>query len=242
MNEPVILILGITLIASILTLLTGFGIGTILTPVFLLFFDVKTSILMVAVVHGLTNLFKVILFRQHIDWRIIRRFGLLSMIGAVIGGMLQIVIYSDAIKVALGMVLIFLGIQVYLPRLQQLRVPRRMDIVGGFASGLLGGLVGNQGAIRSAYLINYPINKQAFIATAALIACLVDLTRIPVYLAGYGQILIPHMALLSAVVATAYLGTLIGKRLVAYLSLERFRKIVAGMIALSGLFLAAGGG
>ena len=111
---------------------------------------------------------------------------------------------------------------------------------GGFASGFLGGLVGNQGAIRSAYLINYPIKKKAFIATAALIACLVDVTRIPVYLAVYGQELLPHMGLLVLIVTTAYVGTLMGKRLVAHLSLEKFKKAVAGVIVLTGLLLAVG--
>ncbi len=239
MDNSVILILGITFMASALTLMTGFGIGTILTPVFLLFFEVKVAILMVAVVHGLTNLFKVILFRQHVDGRIIRRFGLLSIIGAIVGGGLQIYLYSDVVKVILGLILIYLGIQIYLPKLNQVSLPQRSDFLGGFASGFLGGLVGNQGAIRSDYLINYPIKKEAFIATAALIACLVDVTRIPVYLAGYGQKLIPHIGFLATVVATAYLGTLVGKRMAISLSLEKFKKAVAGVIVLTGFLLAA---
>src|SRR3989338_5161669 len=68
MTEINIIIPAVTaFLAAALTLMTGFGLGTILTPVFLLFYDVKIAILIVAVVHLLNNLLKFSLFSRHIN-------------------------------------------------------------------------------------------------------------------------------------------------------------------------------
>lgn len=82
-----------TVIAAFLaagfTLMTGFGLGTILTPVFLLFYDVKVAILIVAVVHLSNNLLKLSLFKENFNLEILKRFGVLTLVGAFIGAYLQ---------------------------------------------------------------------------------------------------------------------------------------------------------
>ena len=44
---------------SLLTLFSGFGLGTLLMPVFALFFPVEVAVASTAVVHAANNLFKV---------------------------------------------------------------------------------------------------------------------------------------------------------------------------------------
>jgi len=146
-------------LAAVLTLMTGFGLGTILTPVFLLFYDVKIAILIVAIVHLLNNLAKVSIFRRAIEFNLLKRFGIVTLIGAFAGSLLQGAIDSSEVKIVLGVALIFLGIKEISGFGEKMRLPRRIDFMGGFLSGLLGGLVGNQGAVRSAYLLNYPLSK-----------------------------------------------------------------------------------
>lgn len=55
--------------------------------------------------------------------------------------------------------------------------------VAGAVSGLLGGLVGNQGGLRSAALPGFGLSKQSFVATATAVGLIVDGARMPVYLA-----------------------------------------------------------
>lgn len=233
---PIIIYIG-AFAAAILTLMTGFGVGTVLTPIFTFFFEVQIAILMVAVIHFSNNLFKLYLFRKHIDKAIIMKFGVLSIIGAFVGAFLQVYMQSHALKVFLGIALIILAGREFIPTKKEFQLPKSIDAIGGFASGLLGGLVGNQGAVRSAYLLNYNISKDAFIASGTLIACFVDATRIPLYLYNYGDKLSSEWLFIGSVVATAYIGTLIGKRVVAYLPLKAFKKIVAGVIILMGIVL-----
>jgi len=230
----------VTFLASLLTLVTGFGLGTILTPVFTLVYEVKLAILLVAIIHFLNNLLKFSLFRKSVDFTIIKRFGLVSIVGAILGAFLQVYLYSGVLKIILGVVLIALGIAEYVPRSLSIRFPPKIDYAGGFLSGLLGGLVGNQGAIRSAYLLNYKISKETFIATATVIALAIDATRIPVYLVLHQEYISRIQIDILIVIAVAFLGTLVGKRVVTFLSTTLFKKIVAGFVLLIGVLFTFG--
>lgn len=231
-----------TVIAAFLaagfTLMTGFGLGTILTPVFLLFYDVKVAILIVAVVHLSNNLLKLSLFKENFNLEILKRFGMLTLVGAFIGAYLQGSINSQAVKVILGIALIFLGLKEVLPSAEKVRLPKKIDFIGGFLSGLLGGFVGNQGAIRSAYLLNYNIPKETFIVTAAVIASIVDITRIPIYVFYNREILANNIILILITTASAFAGTIIGKRVVSRFSHKAFKLYVAGAIVVIGMLLA----
>ena len=70
------------LFASGLTLFSGFGLGTILTPVFALFFPVTTAVAMTAIVHLANNLFKIGLVGRDADWPVVLRFGLPAALAA----------------------------------------------------------------------------------------------------------------------------------------------------------------
>src|SRR3989337_3893691 len=106
--SPIIIYIG-AFAAAILTLMTGFGVGTVLTPIFTFFFEVQIAILMVAVIHFSNNLFKLYLFRKHIDKAIIMKFGVLSIIGAFVGAFLQVYMQSHALRIFLGVALIILA-------------------------------------------------------------------------------------------------------------------------------------
>jgi uncharacterized protein len=224
--------------ASTITLMTGFGLGTILTPVFLIFYDVKIAILIVAIVHLSNNLLKLSLFSRHISLDIIKRFGVLTLAGAFIGAFFQGKMDSSAVKILLGVSLIFLGMKEAAGFGEKLRLPQKIDFIGGFLSGLLGGFVGNQGAIRSAYLLNYNISKETFVATAAIIASVADFTRIPVYIFSNRDVLSENGLLLLITTISAFAGTFAGKRFLKKISLKTFKTYVAAMIIIIGILLA----
>lgn len=225
-------------LSASLTLMTGFGLGTILTPVFLIFYDVKIAILIVAVAHLSNNLLKISLFSGHISIDILKRFGALTLIGAFIGAFFQGKMDSSLVKILLGASLIFLGLKEATGFGEKLRLPQKIDFIGGFLSGLLGGFVGNQGAIRSAYLLNYNIPKETFVATAAIIASVVDITRIPVYIYSNKDVLADNLILLLITTASAFAGTFAGKRFLKKISLKAFKIYVASMIIIIGVLLS----
>lgn len=57
-----IIIISLTaFLVAILTFFSGFGLGTILTPVFMIFFPVDLAIALTGVVHFFNNIFKLVL-------------------------------------------------------------------------------------------------------------------------------------------------------------------------------------
>jgi uncharacterized protein len=113
--------------------------------------------------------------------------------------------------------------------------------VAGALSGLLGGLVGNQGGIRSAALIGFDLRKEMFVGTATAIGLFVDGARVPVYL--YTQhdelrgLLVWIVLAISGVVA----GTLIGSKVLGRIPHLWFRRVLALMLAVLGTAMVVRG-
>ncbi len=75
-------------IASLLTFFSGFGLSTILTPVFILFFPIDVAIALTGIVHLLNNLFKMALVGKKAVWEVAWKFGLPAILGAFVGARL----------------------------------------------------------------------------------------------------------------------------------------------------------
>ena len=80
------------LVTSLLTFFTGFGLGTILTPVFAIFFPVEIAIALTGIVHFLNNIFKLALVGLHADKRVALKFGVPAFIFAFVGALALIAI------------------------------------------------------------------------------------------------------------------------------------------------------
>ncbi|NCU31500.1 MAG: sulfite exporter TauE/SafE family protein, partial [Candidatus Moranbacteria bacterium] len=84
-----IIIIGIAAFATaILTFFSGFGLGTILTPVFVIFFPVEVAIALTGVVHFTNNLFKIALVGKSANKTVLLRFGIPAIILAFVGAWL----------------------------------------------------------------------------------------------------------------------------------------------------------
>lgn len=231
------LLILVTLGTSVVTLFTGFGVGTIMMPVMALFFDVKVAIFLAAIVHFFNNMSRLVLYRSEINWKIIQRFGIVSIIGAFIGSYTQIYLDSAWLKVVVGLFLTIYSLLSLIPNHIKFELPNSVDVIGGFLSGLIGGLIGNQGAIRSLYLLKYKLDKKELIVSSALIAIVIDSTRIPVYAYTNYHYLQENLVLLSLVVTSAILGTVIGSRLLPKVSYDLFKKIILIAVLVLGILM-----
>jgi len=162
-----VLVPAVAFVASLLTLFSGFGLGTLLLPAFALFFSTPLAVAMTAVVHLLNNLFKLGLMARDADRGMVIRFGVPSIAGALIGAVLLGFI-GDIAPVAtyatfgnhmatvtwtglvIGVLIAAFGVLELLPLGTKLALPARWLPVGGLLSGFFGGLSGHQGALRSA--------------------------------------------------------------------------------------------
>ena len=107
--------------------------------------------------------------------------------------------------------------------------------LGGSLSGFLAGLIGMGGAIRSSFLVAFNLPKEVYVGTSAMIAVVIDLTRIPTYLFTRAVEWNPDFMLIPLLVLSAYLGVRVGKILLAKINQETFRRIVSVALLLAGL-------
>jgi len=89
---------------------------------------------------------------------------------------------SRGLTIVFGLLLLFAAFSEISGLARRMRFRGWVAWLAGALSGMLGGLVGNQGGIRSAALIGFGLRKELFVGTATAIALFVDGARVPVYL------------------------------------------------------------
>lgn len=250
-------ILGAAFLAAVLTLFSGFGLGTILMPVVAIFFPLAVAVAMTALVHLLNNLLKLALLWINVNWPVVWRFGIPALVAAVPGAWLlthlsalpELHAYTfmgaeaviTPVKVIVGLLLIVFATLEWMPVLQYMNLSPLSLPIGGVLSGFFGGLSGHQGAFRSAFLVRAGLDTHQFVGTNAAIAALVDITRLAVY-GIKTSFLIEQMdmGLLVAATAAAFAGVAVGTVSLQKITLGFIQKLVAGMLYVFGILLVLG--
>ena len=226
--------------AGAVAAVSGFGIGSLLTPLLALQVGTKTAVAAVSVPHFVGTAIRLWRLRSHIDRGLLRSFGLTSAAGGLAGALLHARASSLALAIVFGGLLVFAGTAQLTGRAQRWRLHGASARVAGAASGLFGGLVGNQGGIRSAALLGFDLTKMQFVATATAIALMVDAARMPVYLVADRAEVVAIWPLLLIATAGVIAGTLAGERLLARVPERRFRQVVGALILLLGIAILIG--
>jgi uncharacterized membrane protein YfcA len=240
-------------LASLLTLISGFGLGTLMTPVFVLFFPVELAIALTAVVHLLNNIFKFGLLFKSVDRNIVLWFGVPGILGAYLGATVLSNLNSDftwfsgglihvrPLQTIIGILMIAFAILELFPRIKNFKFDRKYLVPGGVLSGFFGGLSGHQGALRSMFLIRANLSVPTYISTGIAIALLVDLTRIPVYFSRFeSSDLNHHIGLLAITTFSAFGGAFLGKRLMKKVTFRWVQILVAVLMIAIGVGLILG--
>lgn len=263
MTPAALFVVGLTAFAaSALTLFAGFGLGTLLLPVFALFFPAEIAVAATAVVHGLNSLFKVALVGRHADRRVVLRFGVPAVAAAFAGATLLAALASRPpvrlewpwgaeevapVQIGMGLLILIFAILELLPEhLMALRLPARWLPIGGVLSGFFGGLSGHQGALRAIFLRRAGLAPRAFAGTQAILALMVDAARLLVYgAAAWGShfgALASAGAILPVVVGTlcAFAGAFTGTRFFPKVTIGALQKLVGLLLIVTGAGLATG--
>ncbi len=248
-------------VAAALTLFSGFGLGTLLMPVFAVFFPLPVAVAATAVVHLANNLFKLALVGRDADWRVAWRFGLPAALAALAGAALlqaasvlpvlaeyrlgERIYQVTPLKLAMAVVIVGFAIYELHPRWSRVAFDAKWLPWGGVLSGFFGGLSGHQGALRSVFLLRAGLSKEAFVATGVVGAVIVDTVRLGVYGVGfYGGLFVlldAHAWVLVGIASgAAFLGSFLGARLVAKETLRKVQVTVAILLAVLAFVLAAG--
>lgn len=253
----IIIISAAAFLVAILTFFSGFGLGTILTPVFMIFFPVDLAIALTGVVHFFNNIFKLVLVGKNADKQVLLRFGIPAVLGAFVGAWLLLHIPDShplftyhisgntfevyPVKFIISVLLIIFASIDLIPYFGKLQFGRDKLALGGVLSGFFGGLSGNQGALRSAFLIRAGLSKESFVATAVVVSTFVDFTRLFVYATRFTKAgLTENLKVVIPATLVGILGAFIGNRLLKKVTLKFIQTLVAVMLIIISLALGAG--
>ncbi|MDG2308443.1 MAG: TSUP family transporter [Candidatus Binatia bacterium] len=243
-----------------LTLFSGFGLGSLLLPVFAIFFPIETAVVATALVHLANNLFKGALLGRFANMGVVLRFGVPALLAAVVGAYLldalagaeplttwQLGSRTCAITpvgIVIGLLVVGFSAFELHPVSRSMGFEVRWMPAGGALSGFLGGLSGHQGAMRTAFLIRLGMSKEAFLGTGILCAILVDLARLSTYAAlsggpRFGEVA-GQTSLVVGATVSAFAGSWVGRRLLPKVEMQSIHLLVGVLLAVLGLAIAVG--
>jgi hypothetical protein len=245
------------LIASGLTLFSGFGLGTLLMPVVAIFFPIEIAIAITAIVHLANNLFKVGLMGGKAERSILIKFGVPAVLAALFGAALLNWIGAvppvyqhtafgreleiSPVKLIIGVLIILFVVLELSKRFSRIKLDRKWLPLGGVISGFFGGLSGHQGAFRSMFLLKAGLGKEAFVATGIVLAVMVDLSRMTIYGMGalaYGDNV--HWGLAGAASISAFLGAYVGARVLKKVTIRAVQLTVSVLLIVVATGLMTG--
>lgn len=246
-----------SLLASALTLFSGFGLGTLLMPVVALFFPLELAIAMTAMVHLANNLFKIVLLGRKADHSVLLKFGLPAIAAAVIGAALMLYlgeaepIYEyeafgsnqqvSALKLVIGTLIVLFVVLELSPTFSKAALDRKWLPLGGVISGFFGGLSGHQGAFRSMFLIKAGLEKEAFVATGIVLAVMVDLSRMTIYgvdISAHGEAIAWRLVIGASL--SAFAGAYIGGKMLKKVTFRSIQLMVSALLIVVGCGLISG--
>jgi uncharacterized membrane protein YfcA len=217
--------------------IAGFGIGSLLTPLLATRFGMPAAVAAVTIPHAIATAVRCWRLRAHVEWSVLKRFGVLSAAGSLTGALLYTRLGPTALTRILGCLLVLTSVAQLTGWTTRWKPHGGLVQAFGLLSGFFGGVAGNQGGLRSAALLAFGLTPLRFVATATATGLLVDLARTPVYLWSSSAAIRDLWPWLALAAAGVLIGTLVGERLLLGLSPRRFAQIVGLAIGVLGLWL-----
>ena len=233
----IILISALVFVGAGVGTLTGFGTSTVLIPALAIVYPVRDVLLFVGIIHLCSDIWKLLLFRRGIKWKLLVAFGIPGIIASVLASMIVFAVDQEFLQRLLGVFI--LGYVVFLIFRPGFKLPTSMmtATVGGTASGLMAGLFGIGGAVRSMALSVFDLPKAVYLATIGAIALVIDVSRLTGYI-SQGQRLEQRLLLGMVIfIPISFVGAAAAKRVVDRVPQKHFRTLVAVFLLVAGLKL-----
>lgn len=245
------------LVASGLTLFSGFGLGTLLMPIISIFFPIEIAIAATALVHFANNVFKIGLLGKKANKSVLLAFGIPAIIFAILGalalgwlsGANDLIEYTafgkhmqvTPLKLIIGILILTFVILELSPKFSAIAIEQKYLPLGGMLSGFFGGLSGHQGVFRSMFLIKAGLSKEEFVATGVMLAVMVDISRMLIY--GFDmsqQHLQIDWLLISVASISAFIGAYLGAKLLKKVTLDFVQLVVSILLVIVAIGLISG--
>lgn len=241
MIEPLLWLplLAVALVAGTIGGVVGFGSAVILLPVCAYAFGAERAVPILTVAALIGNLSRAAFSWRETDWAAVRIYVTGAVPFALIGAFIFIELDVTLIHRLLGaFILLMVPARRWAAR-RAMTVQRWHLLPLGALMGLLSGVVGTTGPINAPFFLAYGLVKGAYLATEALGAAAIHLTKSAVYgrfaaldleTVGYG------LAIGLALIA----GSWLGKRIVIRLDAPAFVLTIEVLLIATGFLMMIG--
>jgi uncharacterized protein len=227
----------VSMLAGGVASISGFGIGSLVTPLLAIKTGTNIAVAGVSIAHFLGTALRFWMWKKYINKKVLLSFGVTSALAGLVGALFHNVFQNAILTIIFGCLLIFAGITGLTGVSEKWRLNGPAAWVAGTLSGIFGGLVGNQGGIRSVAMLGFELKQMEFVATATGIALAVDLARMPVYFFTQSKEIFSIWPLIAISAIGVMVGTFAGGMVLRKIPEPIFKKVVSGIILLIGIFV-----
>ena len=225
-----VLLVAISFATSMMTAAIGLGGGVALIAVMA---NVMPPLALVPV-HGVvqlgSNAGRALVQARHIDLGIVAWFAGGAMLGASVGGMVAVNLPGGWLKLGIACFIMWV-VWGRTPRLG--RASRPAMGIAGFIATLLSMFFGAAGPIGASVLTTLGLTRHGFVANQAVTALLMHVFKIAAF-GILGFAFGPWIGLIVLMVASGFMGTLLGSSLLGRMKEETFRtgfKVIMTLLA-----------
>ena len=230
-------LVALSFFTSALTAAVGIGGGLLLLTVMVSFLPP----IIVLPVHGVIQLGsnggRLAVMRQHVDWRILGFFAIGSILGVILAGQVFINLSLEVLRVLLGLFVLY---AVWTPKLKPSNIGLKGYTLVGIGTTFITMFVGATGPLVSSFLSPEKLGREPVVATLA--ACMTLQHGFKGIAFGVlGFYFQPWIPVIVAMIASGFLGTLLGRRILKGLPerlFSRLFRIVLTLLAGRLLYLA----
>lgn len=220
----------LSLCTSAITAAFGLGGGVVLLAAMPIYLPPQVLIPIHGVVQIGSNLGRFLVMWRHVRWSLLLPFAVGSCLGAGLGGQLVVTLPTAVLELGLGGFILYLAVG---------KVPTIRTggmALGGAVSSFLTMFFGATGPFVGAWLRAVGLDRHTHVATHSACMSLQHGLKIAVFgLLGFAYG--PYLGLVAAMVASGFLGTLLGRWLLDRLGERQFGRILQVILIVLALRL-----
>lgn len=216
------------------------GIAIINVTFMAIAFEAKQSTGIVLPLLVIADIFAVIYYNRHTQWKYVAKFLPWMILGIILGSMVGMDLAENAFKIFMAIIIFFtVGFIVWWDQKKTKTVPTHWAFSSGV--GTLAGfttMVGNlAGPISNIYFLAMRLPKNHFIGTAAWLFLIINVFKLPFHFFVWETISKETLLLDLKLIPGIMLGFLVGIKVVKMINEEFFRKMILILTALGAIII-----
>lgn len=228
-----VLLIVLSAFTSLITASMGIGGGTVLLATMAQLLPVTALIPVHGAVQAGSNFGRAAIMLPKLRFDLTLWFVIGSLIGATLGGQIAVSLPRATLQLVLGGFILF---SVWGPKLRHRAANPWSLGAGGIITTLLTMLVGATGPLVVTLLRSFKLSPQSLVATSAFCMVIQHLLKVLVFgLLGFA--FADYLALMALMIASGFIGTLVGKQILLRLDPQKFSRALNLILTILALRL-----